>query len=798
MNACLLDMLHDAANQHHFAIADGIDIHFNRIVEEAIQQHRRVVGDADRGLEVAAQILLVIDDLHRPAAEHIRRTHHQRVANLFRFLYRLLNGGDGGVRRLLQLQTVNRVLEALTVFRPVDSVRTGTDNRHAGSFQGTSQLQRGLAAVLDDNAFWLLDAHDFQHVFQGYRLKIQTVGGVVVGRDGFRVTVDHDGLVTVLAQRQRGVYAAVVEFDTLPDTVRAAAEDHDFIAVNGRVGLTLFFISGVHVGGIGSKFRSAGVHALVDRVQVILVAQLADFRFPHARQLRQTRIGKAFTLQGAQEVSVEAVDAHFRHFLFQTDQLFNLYQEPAVDVGQVEDAVNREARAERVSDIPDTLSAGIFQLAADFGQRFRVVEAHFRVKAGSAHFQTAQRFLQRFLLGTANRHHFADRLHLGGQTVVGAGEFFEVKAWDFSDHVVDGRFKGSRGAAAGDVVHQLVKGITYRQLGCHFSNREAGGLRGQRRGAGDARVHFDNDQATVFRVDRELHVRAAGFDADFTQHRHRGVTHDLVLFVGQGLRRGNGDGVTGVDPHGVEVFDGADDDAVIVLIAHHFHLVLFPADQRFIDQQFVGRREIQAAFADFFELFAVIGDTAAGAAHGEGRTDDARETNVGGNRQRLFHRVGDTRARGVEADFFHCDIETATVFGFINRIGGGANHGHAEFSQDPLTLQLERAVQRRLAAHGRQHRIRALFFDDFTHHFPVNRLDVGGIGHFRVGHDGRRVRVHQDNAVALFAQRFTGLGAGVVKLTRLTDNNRARAQNQDTFYVCTFWHCSFTPDYFAD
>ena len=142
MNACLLDMLHDAANQHHFAIADGIDIHFNRIVEEAIQQHRRVVGDADRGLEVAAQILLVIDDLHRPAAEHIRRTHHQRVANLFRFLYRLLNGGDGGVRRLLQLQTVNRVLEALTVFRPVDSVRTGTDNRHAGSFQGTSQLQR--------------------------------------------------------------------------------------------------------------------------------------------------------------------------------------------------------------------------------------------------------------------------------------------------------------------------------------------------------------------------------------------------------------------------------------------------------------------------------------------------------------------------------------------------------------------------------------------------------------------------------------------------------------------------------
>lgn len=51
--------------------------------------------------------------------------------------------------------------------------------------------------------------------------------------------------------------------------------------------------------------------------------------------------------------------------------------------------------------------------------------------------------------------------------------------------------------------------------------------------------------------------------------------------------------------------------------------------------------------------------------------------------------------------------------------------------------------------------------------------------------------------VTLFAQGFTCLRARVVKLTRLTDNNRARTQNQDTFYICTFWHGSFTPDYLA-
>ena len=314
-------------------------------------------------------------------------------------------------------------------------------------------------------------------------------------------------------------------------------------------------------------------------MQVVLVTQLADLRFAYARQFSQTRVGKAFTLEHAQEVSVEAVDAQLCHLLFQTHQLFNLHQEPAVDVGQVEDAIDGHARTESVGDIPDTLSARVFQLATDFGQRFRVIQAHFRVETGGAHFQAAQRFLQGLLLGAANGHHFADRFHLGGQTVVRTSKFLEVEARNFGHNVVDRRFERGRSTPAGDVVHQLVEGVTHRQFRRHFSNREAGGFRCQRRGAGHARVHLNNNQTTVLRVNRELHVRAAGFDANLTQYRHRGVTHDLVLFVGQGLGGRHGDGVTGVDAHGIEVFDGADDDAVVVFITHHFHLVLFPADQ---------------------------------------------------------------------------------------------------------------------------------------------------------------------------------------------------------------------------
>jgi hypothetical protein len=44
----------------------------------------------------------------------------------------------------------------------------------------------------------------------------------------------------------------------------------------------------------------------------------------------------------------------------------------------------------------------------------------------------------------------------------------------------------------------------------------------------------------------------------------RGVAHDLVLAVGERLRRRHGDRVAGVHAHGVEVLDRADDDHVVV------------------------------------------------------------------------------------------------------------------------------------------------------------------------------------------------------------------------------------------
>ena len=49
MHARFLDMLHDAGDEDvAVAVADRIDIHFGGAVEEAVDQHRIVAGDAEQ------------------------------------------------------------------------------------------------------------------------------------------------------------------------------------------------------------------------------------------------------------------------------------------------------------------------------------------------------------------------------------------------------------------------------------------------------------------------------------------------------------------------------------------------------------------------------------------------------------------------------------------------------------------------------------------------------------------------------------------------------------------------------
>ena len=77
-----------------------------------------------------------------------------------------------------------------------------------------------------------------------------------------------------------------------------------------------------------------------------------------------------------------------------------------------------------------------------------------------------------------------------------------------------------------------------------------------------------------------------------------------------------------------------------------------------------------------------------------------------------------------------------------------------------------------------------------SRHFARERLDVGAVGDFRIGHDRGRVGVHQHDLVAVGAQRLAGLRAGIVEFAGLADDDRAGADDQDFLDVGALWHVS--------
>ena len=78
--------------------------------------------------------------------------------------------------------------------------------------------------------------------------------------------------------------------------------------------------------------------------------------------------------------------------------------------------------------------------------------------------------------------------------------------------------------------------------------------------------------------------------------------------------------------------------------------------------------------------------------------------------------------------------------------------------------------------------------DYFVEDVDAERLDVSAVGHFRVGHDGGRVGVHEHHFETFTAKHLAGLHAGVVEFAALTNHDRARTDEHNLLDVGTLRH----------
>ncbi len=364
VHAGALHVLHETGDHHRLTVGDGVDVDLGA-EEVLVDEHRAprapdpiaVVGQRRhrRGHE-ALELVAGVDDLHGSSAEHEGGADQHRVADPVGDLRRLQGVEGGRSVGLRYLQAAHQRLEAPAVLGKVDGVDRGAEDGDPMAIEWLRQVDRGLPPELDDHPAGPLGLDDSEDRLLIERLEVETGAAVEVGAHGLGVAVDHDRGHTLTTQRLRGLDAAVVELDALPDADGPAAEHHHRLAVRGR-SLVLGLHGGVVVGGGRGELGGTGVDALEGGGEAEPLPRLREHRHRDAGQLGDPPVGQRHALGRDQGFVVEAAPECLLH----TDQGSNAVDEPRCDGAAAAHLLHRVPLAQRLHDREDAAVVGILE-----------------------------------------------------------------------------------------------------------------------------------------------------------------------------------------------------------------------------------------------------------------------------------------------------------------------------------------------------------------------------------------------------------------------------------------------------
>ena len=340
-----------------------------------------------------------------------------------------------------------------------------------------------------------------------------------------------------------------------------------------------------------------------------------------------------------------------------------------------------------------------------------------------------------------------------------------------------------------DVVGDLVEPVADREPRGDLGDREPGRLRGQRARARHARVHLDDHDLVGGRVDRELHVRAAGLDA-----RPRGS------------RRSPGRAAPGTGGRSASAGGRRSRESPVwTPIGSTFSIEQTMTTLSALSRITSSSNSPQPSTDSSISTWP-IGDAARPPATIRSKSASVRAIppprppSVNAGRMISGSPKASSAARACARSVaivlravrrpasLHRGVEQLAVLGAADRVVGRADQLDAEALERAVLVQRLGEVERGLAAQRRQQRVRPLALDHLGDRAGQQRLDVGGGRELRVGHDRRRVRVDEDDVVALLEQHLARLGAGVVELGGLADHDRPRAEHEDLLEVVPTRH----------
>ena len=147
--------------------------------------------------------------------------------------------------------------------------------------------------------------------------------------------------------------AAVIELDTLPDSVGPAAENHNFLAVVGSGDFVLLAVVGRIVIGLILHAGNGNLMPRLDAAEPL--ALRADILFGNAEQLREILVGKAVLFRLDKHFIGQKTALVHKDSLLFLHQLTHLIDEIALHAGTLENLFVGRTLAESLVHLEVTL-----------------------------------------------------------------------------------------------------------------------------------------------------------------------------------------------------------------------------------------------------------------------------------------------------------------------------------------------------------------------------------------------------------------------------------------------------------
>lgn len=396
-----------------------------------------------------------------------------------------------------------------------------------------------------------------------------------------------------------------------------------------------------------------------------------------------------------------------------------------------------------------------------------------------------------FLKGSTDSHNFSDRLHRTAQSGADSVELLKIPSRDLDDTVVERRLETGR-SELGHRVSNLVQGDVETKLGSDKGQGVPSGLGSE---SGRSReTSVDLDDAVLFGewVESILDVTLSN-DTEMTDDIDSSRSEHVVVGIREGLRRGNDDGVSGMNTERIKVLlisqsragfwtthlHVTDRDTVVSAISNNLVLDLLPSLHTLLNQN-LGRNGESLA-TEVAELLLVFGETGSQTTESKGSSDNDREPNLGGSLQGLLKVGGRSRFGALFANLLHGSSEHFSIFGGDDGFDGSTENLDAELGK--LILELDTDTQGGLTTESTVDTVRFLVLDDLEHKVWSDGQEVDLVGQTLGRLDGGNVWIDQDGIDTFLLESLDSLRSRIVEFSGLTNRKTTGSENKNLFGI---------------